>query len=769
MGAGRKTDKGKYRKLGIVLAVIIACNHSAVSQAWGETAEDGLPEMQWKAKADDEDKEPVEKGSDAVEAGEPCSEQDGRDMGDAGDTDETDTGESGGDAGVLEGGENPGDAGDTESGENAGNAGDTEGGENPGNAGDTEGGENPGDAGDTEAGENAGDIGDAPESGEAAGDAGEPEDTANGALPGTPDIPPAVDQPDVLPGQPVFPVATSSEAAPPAMPLEYAGDEVTEEINDGDQLIEWLEDHKITGGNAVLVKDITIGSGYIYSSPGWGKKQDVIVDTCEYSMTIDADVDLSYYNNLTICGQGTPESVIKITPEGRLFLAANTIYAYGTGGDTYIIDQQPGSTLSIAPEYASMIQGNIRYSGYMTGELSDSEFPVYLAVPLGIEEHEIELPRTARVLIYLNEGNDEGDLEAQLPIIWDTSPVAEGSRENKRVCLTGKLDTGQYPGLTLTDTLECWLCFKTNDAIILNIQIRSGWLTCSFYTDQTFESVALMWSEDGEHWNEEKAEPPAIIGGKFKLSRHIETGKDYYICAKLVKGDQVSYSNVILTDDDQILEAPDLDGGRGGGTDIIGGGLPTVNRPSGSGPVTSSGDGERDSQENGGPYQEGGKHGDGSSRDGTRNDETGGPGAPDAGTQSSIEPEDGTQVSGAPEDGAQSDTDKSGIAQEQPVTDSDGIESVMPERGLPVEKAAKTADISNAMGTAKAAAPAPAAFRAVVSGGDAADGNPGTPSGTAQIVAGAAVSAVIILASAWAGPARISKGIRRLLKKWMDR
>ena len=85
------------------------------------------------------------------------------------------------------------------------------------------------------------------------------------------------------------------------------------EISQGDQLIQWMEEHKRAGGKAVLTQDVRIDSPYRYSYVRGGKP--VEIDTGGYTLIIEDYVYLEGFSNLTIHGTGgSGDALIRVAP-----------------------------------------------------------------------------------------------------------------------------------------------------------------------------------------------------------------------------------------------------------------------------------------------------------------------------------------------------------------------------------------------------------------------------------------------------------------------
>ena len=162
--------------------------------------------------------------------------------------------------------------------------------EEPGDA------EEPDDAGEPD---NAGE----PDDAEEPDDVEEPDDTEVPEIPEDPQIPNDLGTPDNP--EPSPPAILPAERATPPEAARAVGavlllepeDDVAE-ISQGDQLIQWMEEHKRAGGKAVLTQDVRIDSPYRYSYVRGGKP--VEIDTGGYTLIIEDYVYLEGFSNLTI-------------------------------------------------------------------------------------------------------------------------------------------------------------------------------------------------------------------------------------------------------------------------------------------------------------------------------------------------------------------------------------------------------------------------------------------------------------------------------------
>ena len=443
-----------------------------------------------------------------------------------------------------------------------------EGTETPGNA------EDPDDAGEPADAEDPDDAGEP-------ADAEEPDDTEVPDIPndlGTPDNP-EPSPPASLPAERATP-PEAARAVGAVLLLEPEDDVV--EISQGDQLIQWMEEHKRAGGKAVLTQDVRIDSPYRYSYVRGGKP--VEIDTGGYTLIIEDYVYLEGFSNLTIHGTGgSGDALIRVAPEGSLILAYSTIYADEGAEEIYTIWQEDGSTLYIDQSEFTKVDGPIHYSGVMTGTLYEDAVMGYVALPGNSEIEEGILPQSIRVLLYPNDGV-ESQILYEAPVVWDLEQAREEQADHIRVGVRGRVDLSGYPGMEIPDVLEYWLCFQTKEAIFLDVTKNMSpdpehgavQVLAHLSVTRNFDRTFFMWSKDGKNWEKEEVNSYDDLNGRQMVGYTLSDDEDYYICVEFLDGDDKYYSNVLLTREDALVEAEDYEGGRGGGTDIVGNEPPPV-------------------------------------------------------------------------------------------------------------------------------------------------------------------------------------------------
>lgn len=461
-----------------------------------------------------------------------------------------------------------------------------EGTETPGNAEVPDEAEEPDDAGEP------GDV-EEPDDAEEPGNAGDsddaevPDDTEVPEIPEDPQIPSDLGTPDnpepsppaILPAERATPPGAARAVG--ALLLLEPEDDVAE-ISQGDQLIQWMEEHKRAGGKAVLTQDVRIDSPYRYSYVRGGKP--VEIDTGGYTLIIEDYVYLEGFSNLTIHGTGgSGDALIRVAPGGSLILAYSTIYADEGAEGIYTIWQEDGSTLYIDQSEFTKVDGPIHYSGVMTGTLYEDAVMGYVALPENSEIEEGILPQSIMVLLYPNDGV-ESQILYEAPVVWDLEQAREEQADHIRVGVRGRVDLSGYPGMEIPDVLEYWLCFQTKEAIFLDVTKNMSpdpehgavQVLAHLSVTRNFDRTFFMWSKDGENWKKEEVNSYDDLNGRQMVGYTLSDDEDYYICVEFLDGDDKYYSNVLLTREDALVEAEDYEGGRGGGTDIVGNEPPPV-------------------------------------------------------------------------------------------------------------------------------------------------------------------------------------------------
>ena len=440
-----------------------------------------------------------------------------------------------------------------------------------------------GEPGDAEEPDDAGEPGDVEEP----DDAEVPDDTEVPEIPEDPQIPNDLGTPDNP--EPSPPAILPAERATPPEAARVVGavlllepeDDVAE-ISQGDQLIQWMEEHKRAGGKAVLTQDVRIDSPYRYSYVRGGKP--VEIDTGGYTLIIEDYVYLEGFSNLTIHGTGgSGDALIRVAPGGSLILAYSTIYADEGAEGIYTIWQEDGSTLYIDQSEFTKVDGPIHYSGVMTGTLYEDAVMGYVALPGNSEIEEGILPQSIRVLLYPNDGV-ESQILYEAPIVWDLEQAREEQADHIRVGVRGRVDLSGYPGMEIPDVLEYWLCFQTKEAIFLDVTKNMSpdpehgavQVLAHLSVTRNFDRTFFMWSKDGENWEKEEVNSYDDLNGRQMVGYTLSDDEDYYICVEFLDGEDKYYSNVLLTREDALVEAEDYEGGRGGGTDIVGNEPPPV-------------------------------------------------------------------------------------------------------------------------------------------------------------------------------------------------
>lgn len=358
------------------------------------------------------------------------------------------------------------------------------------------------------------------------------------------------------------------------------------EISCEEDLRAWVEEYKQIGGRAKLTADVEINSFYYPMQNAMGGKvpPDLVLDTGEYSLIINAEVYLDSLFSLKIYGQGGTRGLIRVTENGRLYMSfikvkaasAQDCAVYQEGGILFIAaEDDPSLSVSskveilgkvITPEKASALPRDTRY---LT--------PVIVAA--GEYPDSADFPQTAVVDI-LKDG-EYLERKAELSIEWELDDIKERMKKSERLLIKGRLIPwhDRYGELLVYGEMECMLYVARLDATFLDFDLTENkgelYGYFSYYLSKVPKSSVLLWSFDGENWVEdastyieygEEDEPGTYESDWIYFEDTLERS----FCMKLETEDGINYSNVVRWEDYEIKQKEDREGTRGGGTELEG-------------------------------------------------------------------------------------------------------------------------------------------------------------------------------------------------------
>lgn len=194
-----------------------------------------------------------------------------------------------------------------------------------------------------------------------------------------------------------------------------------EPVSTGAELMEWMENHKNTGGTVKLESNVTL-DGYCSFCPDGRNMPPVFVDMNGYRITVTGDSEFWSDGHLVFQGQEGEQEVFRVATGGRLSLNGLIV----EGGQCALWQEEgAGMTLDNC-----QVSGNVHYAD--TPFVYDYE-PVCVIVERGQTADDV-FPSEIEGSI-----NQQGQVSyyQKIPVTWNLEGTKSQQEERKRFSVQG--------------------------------------------------------------------------------------------------------------------------------------------------------------------------------------------------------------------------------------------------------------------------------------------------------------------------------------------
>lgn len=358
----------------------------------------------------------------------------------------------------------------------------------------------------------------------------------------------------------------------------YASSESTEEscvIQSFSGLAEWLEEHKSSGGTAVLGSDITIPAGESYEYINSVYRKELTIDTAGHTIYVEGR--LSLWPFLRVEGDGGARELFHVCPGGELNLISISVDA-GESGTAVVQDNRAffvcGSEKGLGlPAFSCT--GRIVSPDKITAGAAfwyDYEKIPMVRIQENASFTEEMLPDTVDARV----NREFGDNSESLAVAWNEESFPESQ---KRTIISGSFPDGYAPFSGYEP--RCLVIWEAADApFFLNAYVESygGQYILHMYAETYVEgTVYIEYSSDGELWNQAGEDNGGEVftvteGGSMNWILHFSENEagtglpSYFRMIQILPDGTEVCSEILEITKDNLFVAPDIDGGRGGET-----------------------------------------------------------------------------------------------------------------------------------------------------------------------------------------------------------
>lgn len=328
-----------------------------------------------------------------------------------------------------------------------------------------------------------------------------------------------------------------------------------ESVSTGQDLIEWLESHKNTGGTVKLTDHVVLDETYIFCPDGMNKPV-VSVDTDIYTITVTGVAEFMSDNHLIFSGQPEGKGLFYVAKGGTLSLSGIAVES-----SRCALWQEEGAGLV---EEDCHISGSIHYADMPF--VTDMDSPC-IVVEKGQTLKEV-LPEQIDCTV-----NRQGRLSQHESVLlsWNLEGTERQQKERRRFQLKGS-----FLHVLSAEPVQCTVVYNdypltfmdVKASIYDNLYLFQGWYTKS----QESQSIKVIseYSFDGKTWfmsEETEGESFFIFVPAEKFDRAAQP--NIYIRLRWNDNGVSYFSNVLRYSVDNLDYAEDIGGSRGGGTSIV--------------------------------------------------------------------------------------------------------------------------------------------------------------------------------------------------------
>ena len=331
-------------------------------------------------------------------------------------------------------------------------------------------------------------------------------------------------------------------------------------VSTGAELMEWMESHKNVGGTVKLGGSVVL-DGYCCFCPDGNDMPSVFVETDGYSITVTGETEFWSDGHLIFRGPSGEQGLFRVAAGGQL-----TLHGVTVEGGQCALWQEEGAGLVV--DHQCQVSGAIHYAD--TPFVYEYE-PVYVIVERG-QTADNAFPSEVTGII-----NYQGQVAhgAKIPVTWNLEGTGTKRDERKRFSVQGSFfpAASREPAFCTVIYNDYPLTFLEVKAVASSNTYRfQGWYAIP--EEKLPITVSSEYSFDGTSWNEYEKVTVSSIWDGFVIGIRAEqwdTGANPYIYIRLKwnDGGTCYFSNVLRYAADNLENAEDQGGSRGGGTSIV--------------------------------------------------------------------------------------------------------------------------------------------------------------------------------------------------------
>ena len=341
----------------------------------------------------------------------------------------------------------------------------------------------------------------------------------------------------------------------------------SDSVSGAEEFMAWMETHTETGGSLKLTDDITLSGALVFIPEGPGCPH-IFVDTDGHTITITGEVEFWNDYHLTFrCG--TENDVVFRVAEGGI-LNLNHISIECVPGEPpseaaapYVLWQEEGAGLMVNDCH---IAGEIHYA--------DTPFVVYENKPSVIVEKGQQAVFPTEIIC---DVNFQGQISSRqpVPVSWDL----EGKEQMQANRLRFQV-SGSYSGAASVVPPICTVIYHDYPLTFTEVEAAASKqiyiFRCEYMKQEQLlpQTIMVEYSLDGENWFLYEEEKESDVKNGFcicLMDSQWNTAESPYLYLRLqCEYESVRYfSNVLQFTADNLKEAADQGGSRGGGTSVI--------------------------------------------------------------------------------------------------------------------------------------------------------------------------------------------------------
>ena len=369
-----------------------------------------------------------------------------------------------------------------------------------------------------------------------------------------------------------LPAATPSDAEEMEEEVELLtatpSNAVADTVFTGEELMEWLSGHKDTGGTVELADDISISDFYYARNM---RAEAVIIDTGEFTISVNGYVYLQATSPLTIRGAGGEQGLLRTSGTGSM-LHLNGLDLKAEDG--YAVFQEEGTGFILDTLENTSVAGTVHYA--------EQPFvwewePALAVVKPGETLDDKMLP--AAISACINHNGTNIYPYEDVPVTWDLSGHGEDQKLRRRFAVTG-----EFEGMASQTAPGCTVVYDDFPLTFLEVNAvkMEGTYGDTYRLRGTFSkpedrlpiTVAQEYSFDGKNWTLYQEKTVTTLSSGFSITlfagtEDLERYSELFIRLSWNDDGTMYYSNILGFAMDSLEVNEEPGGNRGGGTDIV--------------------------------------------------------------------------------------------------------------------------------------------------------------------------------------------------------